>query len=162
VLHKELFLFIFCPLYILIVISRTTWLLLVYLTRSMMYKWDCVWEHHHCLFFIDRETCSYFFCVNVLPVLWSIYGHDQGQLVYKGYGAAALPEILRKITLNIWIKVFVRRYVHYLEEYELIHCKFKYLWWILSAAEITVGCALPRPCALASAQLGRVVGDWAS
>jgi len=32
--------------------------------------------------------------------------------------AAGLPEILRKIKLNIWTKVFVRRYVHYLKEYD--------------------------------------------
>jgi hypothetical protein len=32
--------------------------------------------------------------------------------------AAALPESSRKINQNIWIKVFVRRYVHSLKEYE--------------------------------------------
>jgi len=32
----------------------------------------------------------------------------------------------------------------------------------LSATEITVGCTLPRPYALASAQLGQEMGDSAS
>jgi hypothetical protein len=44
--------------------------------------------------------------------------HNQGRLIHKGYRAAAHSEILRKIKLNIWIKVFIMRYVHYLKEYE--------------------------------------------
>jgi hypothetical protein len=51
----------------------------------------------------------------------------RAQLVCKGCGAATFPENLRKIALNIWVKVFVRRYVHSLKEYELINFKFKYL-----------------------------------
>jgi hypothetical protein len=41
-----------------------------------------------------------------------------GAAVYKGCRAAAVPEILRKYKLNILIKVFVRRYIHSLKEYE--------------------------------------------
>jgi hypothetical protein len=32
--------------------------------------------------------------------------------------AAALPEVLIKIKLNIWIKFFVRRYAYSLKEYQ--------------------------------------------
>ena len=49
--------------------------------------------------------------------------------------AAALPQILRKIKLNIWMKVFFRKYVHSLKAYEWNHFKFKYSRQTLSAAE---------------------------
>ena len=53
-------------------------------------------------------------------------GDKQGRLVNKGCRAAALSEILREIKLNIWIKVFFRRYVRSLKEREWNHFKFKY------------------------------------
>jgi len=55
---------------------------------------------------------------------------QQGQLFYNGLQgcstsimgcrAAALPKILRRIKLNILIKIIVRKYIHSLREYEII------------------------------------------
>jgi len=56
-------------------------------------------------------------------------------LVYKGFRAAAPPEILTKIKLNIWIKVFVRRYVLSLKQYKKNYSKFKYAQQILRTVE---------------------------
>ena len=44
-------------------------------------------------------------------------------------------EVLRKIKLNIWIKVFVMIYKYPLKQYELNYFKFICLRWALSAAE---------------------------
>jgi hypothetical protein len=52
-------------------------------------------------------------------------------------------------------------YEYSLQEYEWNHCKFKYSLGTLSAAEIRQGCAVPRRCEMASAQLGRLVGERA-
>jgi hypothetical protein len=46
-----------------------------------------------------------------------------------------LPEMLRTRKLNIWIKVFCRRYIHYLKEYEWNNCKFINSLRTLSAAD---------------------------
>jgi hypothetical protein len=80
----------------------------------------------------DKAPCSF-------RTSWTIYPvrqcHNQGRFIHKGYGAAARPEILRKIKLNIWIKVSVQRYGHPLKEYECNNFKFKYFRWTrLSAA----------------------------
>jgi len=56
---------------------------------------------------------------------------------------------------------FIRIYKSSLQEYEHNNFKFKYSLRTLSAAEIRQGCALPRSCEVASAQLGRLVGETA-
>jgi hypothetical protein len=42
----------------------------------------------------------------------------QWWFVHEGCTSADLPEISRKIKPNIWIKIFTRRYIHSLKEYE--------------------------------------------
>jgi hypothetical protein len=74
----------------------------------------------------------------------------QGQLVHKG---CRPPKTLRKIKPNIWIRVFVGTCTLF-KSIWTNYFTFKYLWWTPSTAEITTGCALPRLCAPASAQLG--------
>jgi hypothetical protein len=78
----------------------------------------------------------------------------QGRPVLKGWRAAAVPEIWRKIKYGI--KVFIRTYVTYilsLKECERDHFKFKYSRRTPSAAESEL--TVPYPdVVFGSAQLG--------
>jgi hypothetical protein len=49
-----------------------------------------------------------------------VYDVCQWHLVHKGCRTAALSEVLRKIKLNVWIKVFFRIYLQYLTGYYVI------------------------------------------
>jgi hypothetical protein len=61
-------------------------------------------------------------------------GGIHGRLVHKGCMATTLPESLRKIELNIRMKVFIRRYVHSLKQHKWNYFKFRYSRWTVSAA----------------------------
>ena len=133
---------------------------------------ECILQDLCCInetvFVLRRPwNLGFFFCVNVLTSLCLLCTMivARAQLVCKGCGAAAFPENLRKIALNIWVKVFVRRYVHSLKEYELINFKFKYLWWTLkpcgsysglhSTQALHAGFSTTRPSGGRLSQLGQ-------
>jgi hypothetical protein len=58
---------------------------------------------------------------------------SRGSLSVRVVGLHPPQKIMRKIALNIWINVFVRRYVHFLKEYESMDFKFNYVWWSLKS-----------------------------
>jgi hypothetical protein len=74
-------------------------------------------------------------------------GSISGAARPRDYRVAVLPDILKIIEPSIRIKVFFRRYVHSLKEYELSNFKLKCLGRTLSAIrrmKNQAGCALPR------------------
>lgn len=104
-----------------------------------------------------------FSCLKLIPLATARYRQTpslQGQLAHKGCSVASFPEISRKIKMNTWIKNFVRRYaVHSLKNMTEIILNSNTRDWLqaLRRTEKRTGCALPRSCALASAQLRGVV-----
>jgi hypothetical protein len=80
----------------------------------------------------------------------------QERILHKGCNPNP-PKIGKK--LNIWVKLFVRRYIHSLKASERNYFKFTYWRGTVSAPEIRADCALCRRWALVSVQLGRVMGD---